>query len=441
MNKEKDIELKSPAVQEILGRPPRWIIRWGITVIVIIIGGIIVGSCFFNYPEIISAPIVVTTENLPVNIVAKTTGRIDTLLVQEKQPVEKNQLLAVIENPARFEDVMFLYEQVNERTSGQVNERTSGQDDDSSLVYSSSRPLQLGNLQPVYQQFIKTVEDYHYFLKTDYHRKKIKVIEKQIEVQTTILAQSSRQLALMEEQNEIAKKLFDIDSIQAVNRLVPLIEYDKAKSALLQSRQNYESAKSNSENQKMAILQLEHTVFDLEQQRAEQLTQLRIALAGAYDQLQAELKLWEQTYLFHSPIKGTITFTNYWQPNQNLTAGETLLTIVPADSTHITGKIFLPTQGAGKVKVGQTVNIKFDNFPYMEYGMVKVIIKNIALVPVMQNNVRNYVLEVEFHDNLTTNYGKTLTFSQEMQGTADIITEDLRLIERFLQPIRALINR
>ena len=40
-------------------------------------------------------------------------------------------------------------------------------------------------------------------------------------------------------------------------------------------------------------------------------------------------------------------------------------------------------------------------------------------VPLLQNDVRNYVLEVEFPENLTTNYGKTLPFSQEMQGTAE----------------------
>jgi len=42
---------------------------------------------------------------------------------------------------------------------------------------------------------------------------------------------------------------------------------------------------------------------------------------------------------------------------------------------------------------------------------------------------------------LTTNYGTTLTFTQEMQGTAEIITEDVRLLQRFLQPLQALLER
>jgi HlyD family secretion protein len=426
-----DIELRSEEVQEILGRPPRRIIRWGITVIFIVIGGLFAGSYFFKYPEIISAPVVVTTENLPVNLVAKTTGRIDTLLVSEKQSVRKDQLLAVVENPALVADVLVLMNLLNSFQAA----------NDSLHKHKWPANLQLGTVQSNYSAFLKACEDYRYFLQTDYHRRKVKVIEKQIVVQQNMLAQSRKQLSIMREQLRIADKLFDIDSTLSSQRLIAPIEYEKAKSAQLQSRRDYENAKTNLETQKMSILQLEQAVFDLEQQRTEQLAQLKVALTNAYNQLQAQLKTWEQTYLLRSPVAGTVTFTKYWQPNQNVVSGETILTVVPDDATHITGKIYLPPQGAGKVKTGQTVNIKFDNFPYMEYGMVKVTVKNIALVPILQNEVRHYVLEVDFPEQLVTNYGKTLAFIQEMQGTAEIITDDLSLLDRFLNPIRALIKK
>ncbi|MDR0728683.1 MAG: HlyD family secretion protein [Prevotellaceae bacterium] len=426
-----DVELRSEEVQEILGRPPRWIIRWGIAAIFIVIGGLFVGSYFFKYPEIISAPVVVTTENLPVNLVAKTTGRIDTLLVGEKQNVHKDQLLAVVENPASATDVFVL-----------MNLLDNFQPANDSLSKGNwPANLQLGMVQNNYSSFLKACEDYRYFLQTDYHRRKIKVMEKQIIVQQNMLMQSREQLSIMREQLKIADKLFEVDSTLSAQRLIAPVEYEKARSTQLQSRRDYENAKTNIETQKMSILQLEQAVFDLEQQRTEQLAQLKVALINAYDQLQAQLKTWEQTCLLRSPIDGTVTFTKYWQNNQNIVSGETILTVVPADATHITGKIYLPPQGAGKVKTGQTVNIKFDNFPYMEYGMVKVTVKNIALVPILQNDVRHYVLEVDFPEQLITNYGKTLAFSQEMQGTAEIITEDLRLLDRFLNPIRALIKK
>ena len=53
----------------------------------------------------------------------------------------------------------------------------------------------------------------------------------------------------------------------------------------------------------------------------------------------------------------------------------------------------------------------------------------------------NTSVEVEFPDGLKTNYGKQLEFSQEMQGTAEIITEDVRLLERFFNPIKSLLKK
>jgi len=50
-------------------------------------------------------------------------------------------------------------------------------------------------------------------------------------------------------------------------------------------------------------------------------------------------------------------------------------------------------------------------------------------------------LEVDLPHGLETSYGKTLDFSQEMTGFAEIITEDLRLLDRVFKPIKALMKQ
>ena len=102
------IELRSDEVQEILSRPPKWIIRWGITVIFLVIAIIIIGSWFFKYPDIIRAKIVLTTENPPAPILAKTTGKIQNLFVQDKNIVSRDEVIGVIENPADYNSVQLL---------------------------------------------------------------------------------------------------------------------------------------------------------------------------------------------------------------------------------------------------------------------------------------------------------------------------------------------
>ena len=431
-DKEKDIELRTEEVQEILGRPPRWLVRWGITMVFAVIAGLFIGSYFFKYPEIIRAPIVVTTENLPANVVAKTAGRVDSLFVVERQAVQKGQLLAVIENTAGLQDMLWLMQRLDSLLPV-MNTAVFPE-----VQWPSN--LELGVVQGSYSSLLKAWADYAYFLRTDYHRKKTQVIEKQIAVQQRMQAQSRLQLSLMRSQLDVANKLFSTDSLLFTKGVIAALDYEKAKNARLQSMREYENAKTGLETQQMGILQLEQTTFDLEQQRMEQQSQLQLAVRTACDQLQAQVKSWEQQCLLRSPVNGIVTFTKYWQSNQNIQTGETLLTVVPAGTRQITGKIYLPPQGAGKVKVGQTVNVKLDNFPYMEYGMIRVQVKNIALVPIISGEERRYVLEVDFPDDLQTNYGKTLPFSQEMQGLAEIVTDDLRLIDRFLQPIKALLR-
>ena len=48
--------------------------------------------------------------------------------------------------------------------------------------------------------------------------------------------------------------------------------------------------------------------------------------------------------------------------------------------------------------------------------------------------------EIELEEGMKSTYKETLKFIQQMDGTADIITEETRLIYRFINPLRTLIN-
>jgi hypothetical protein len=45
---------------------------------------------------------------------------------------------------------------------------------------------------------------------------------------------------------------------------------------------------------------------------------------------------------------------------------------------------------------------------------------------------------VEFPAGLKSTYHKIIPFVQNMDGSAEIITKDMRLIEQFIRPIRSL---
>ena len=434
---EDNLNLRSEEVQEILGRPPKWIVRVGISIIFVVVAGLFVGSYFLKYPDILPAPITVTTENLPAGVMAMTTGKIDTIAVTEKQLVREGELLAIIRNPARYEDVMRVKRMLDESDTCAVETQNFA-----SLQTAYTPSLQLGDLQSAYTAFDNALTDYRHFVETDYHNRKIAVIRKQIAAQKNLLQKTVNQLNISRKQLATAQKLFEIDSTLYSKAALSLVDYQSARNSLLQQQSSFESSKMSVDNQQMSILQYEQSIFDLEQQRIDEEQQLTSALTTAKEQLAAQIRQWEQTCLLVAPCDGKVTFTKYWQKNQNVNAGEVLVTVVPDGNTQVVGKILLPQQGAGKVKVGQTVNVKLDNFPYLEYGMVKVCIRNISMVPVqVDENTKAYMLEVEFPENLVTTYGRELTFSQEMTGTAEIITEDLRLLDKFINPIRAVIKK
>jgi HlyD family secretion protein len=433
------LELRSGQVQEILGRPPKHIIRYGIAVVFGVIAGLFIGSYFFKYPDIISAAITVTTANLPANLVAKSSGRIDTLFVVEKQNVKQGEMIAVIENTADFKDVMRVKNYLAADTLVAEPQR---------LAFLPAVSLHLGSIQNSYHNYQKAINDYQIFVKTDYFSKKINIAKQQLSAQKSLVQTLQDQLSLEKQQFEIAKKLFKIDSALFEKQALTLLDFENAKQDFILAQQNFENAKINIENQKSAVLQLEENIIDLDKQYSDNINQLETVLNGCREALQNDIKNWEQAFLFLAPMDGTITFTKFWQKNQNITAGETLATIVPnVDAGNVpvvVGKIRLSPVGAGKVKIGQSVNVKFDNFPYMEYGMVKTTIRDISLVPIVENDQQFYILNVDFpmvaaaHTFpketafLQTNYNKLLPFSQQMTGTAEIITDDLRLLDRFI---------
>jgi hypothetical protein len=85
LTKNEHIELRSDEVQEILGTPPRWIIRWGITIMLLVVLVLLAGSYFYKYPDLISSRITIVSENPPVQIVAKSNGKLDQLFVENNQ--------------------------------------------------------------------------------------------------------------------------------------------------------------------------------------------------------------------------------------------------------------------------------------------------------------------------------------------------------------------
>ena len=158
----------------------------------------------------------------------------------------------------------------------------------------------------------------------------------------------------------------------------------------------------------------------------------------SFYQLKKAIKDWELNYVFRSSVKGTVSFLQIWSENQTINTGENMFAIIPSTEKGYIGKVKAVAQNSGKLQIGQKVNIRLANYPDREFGVIEGKLKTISLTPDKEGNL---LLNIELPNGLQTSYKKQINFQQEMTGTADIITEDLRLLERLLYQFRDVFRR
>lgn len=427
--KEKEIELRSEEFQEILGTIPPWIQRWGITVVFVIVTIILTGSSIFKYPDIISASMTLTGTTPPASIIARMQGKLTELNVKDNQFVKKGDYLAVIENSSKTADILFLKNYLN-----QINNNPD------SIRSFPPKKMELGNMQSLYSSFYMALFEYSEFLRLKYYPQKINMMKNRINQYESYYKILNRQSEIVGKQLTITKNQFDRDSSLNKSGVISLQDLETSKNQYLQGNLSLENMNTTLKNTEIQITQMKEGLLDNEYQYVEKKNNLETQLKGYITQLLAEIQTWEINYALIAPIDGKITFTTYWAENQNVMAGDNIFNIIPSNTGDFIGKASLPIARSGKAKVGQKVNIHFHNFPDEEFGMVKGTVQNISLIPVngKENGSASYVVEIELYNGLKTTYKKELPYLPSMEATADIITEDISLLQRFIMPLRKI---
>ncbi len=424
-----DIETRSEEVQDLLGRVPSWITRNGILLVIFILMVLIAGSWFFKYPDIITASVVVTSDNPPVHLLARVDGKLTSVRIHDKEKVKQGELLAMLESSLNYDDLTDLKERLV-LLAPFVDEFKANQ------MISFQRNYLLGDIQPQFADFSRKYRDYLQFIDRNYYPGKIKSQQKQLTLSKSGYKSQLTKKKVLEEELQIIRKKYQRDSVLNKKGVLASEELEKSKRELLQKQLQYAEVLSTLSSTALSMEQAGQMVAEAKNLSGLQVTSLQLAFKEAYVVLLGAIDVWELNYLIKSPVGGEVNFSKFWSSNQNVSKGETVFTVVPEGTNVLTGKVQLKMSGAGKVKVGQSVNLKFANYPYLEYGLVKGAVSRISGVPTNDY----YALEVDLPDQLISTYGKRFEFQQELQGTAEIITEDQRLFNRILHPVRAIFS-
>lgn len=94
---------------DFVGREPGWIIKSGISLIFIVFCLFLLLFWFVKFPDTIQSQIRLTSINSPVELVAKVSGKVERLLVDEGNYVVLNTPLVLLESDAKYEELKQLH--------------------------------------------------------------------------------------------------------------------------------------------------------------------------------------------------------------------------------------------------------------------------------------------------------------------------------------------
>lgn len=422
--KLEDIELRSEQVQDILSYVPHWMIRYGNLLFLSLIVLFFSLSWLIKYPDVITTEVLLTTKIPPEKQFAQTSGKFETILVKDNDLVFKNKPLAIIENTSNFEDVYRLKTIID---TIKVNTKSF------TFPINELPVLFLGDIDTQYALFENNYIQYTLNKDLQPFSNEALANKNSISELYRRLKSSKDQFAL--NQSQLALKKKDLNRYKSLfkNGTIARLEYENKQVEFLQAEQNLKSFESSISQIRESIGNANKSSKGTEINRTKEEMMLLKSVIQSFNQLKKAIKDWETQYVLKSNIDGKVAFSNYWRTNETVNQGDLIFTIIPIESSTFIAKLKTPATNSGKLKIGQSVNIKLENYPEAEFGALQAKVSHITLVP---DEEGFYLILAELPKDLITSYKKSIEFKQEMRGSAEIITEDLRLVERFFSQIK-----
>lgn len=416
-------------VHEFLARPPHWLLSAGTLTIVCFVGLLVILAAVIKYPDTITSRITLVGNQPVVEVMARQTGYLESLRVKEGQAVRKGEIIGIIRSPARADSVLALADRLG-NLAPKIAEETP-------VVTVSFEPQDgLGKLQDSYAEFLSAYQIFRESVGDDYAEKAGGLLRQQIAGKETQIASLAKQCETNVREMELARLKYQRQQGLFEQKMVSLSVVNEEELALIQTTKAQALMERDLADARIEAAKTEKQLRDIDHERTETLRKAREQLRSTLIKLRGGIDVWEADYVLRAPADGTVAFYDFWTDQQFVTAGRQVFLVMP-ETAKLVGRTPVTPGGAGKIKLGQRVLIRLDDYPYREFGQVTGRVQSISQVA---REGANLVL-VDLPYPLATSFGKPLQFKQEMTGEAQIVTEDIRLIERILYEVRrAFVN-
>lgn len=413
--------LRSDAVNEIVSRKAGFTERWALLFFLMILVLLFAGTWFIKYPDIIQTNATLTAFDAPKEIVVRQDGKLVQLFTGNDDIVTKGQTIAWIESTADHKKIVELSRLLDKGIhylSLNETEKVSG------LFVNSFQNL--GELQSPYQQFVNAWQQFNDYLVNGYYYKRKQTLFKDYIFLQKMHKSLEQQKILTEQDIQLTQESYDANTSLYDSKVI--------------SRQEMRDQKSKLVGKQMSLPQLESALLaneNLQTSKQKEVDELEHNISQQKTIFQQSLQTiksltddWKRKYIINAATNGKIVFIIPLQENQFLQSGKTIGFVNPVNSKYY-AQVTLPQTNFGKIDTGQKVQLRFDAYPYQEFGIVEGRVKYISKIP----SDSGFLSNIELPKGLITNYQKQIQYRSGLKSQALIITKDARLIQRFYYTI------
>lgn len=412
---------RSEGAQEIISHKPDFLEKWALLLFLGIMAVLTAGTWFIKYPDTIQAKGKLVSENAPKEIIPMQSGRLAQLCVHDGEFVNKDEILGWIESPADAGEVIALSQELDSATHFIVNrDRVLPQS------FFKTKFKNLGNLQIAYQTFITAFQQYSDYVVNGFYDRKRDMLLNDIATLQRTNASIQVQKQLTQEDEDSAGRTMEMNRILFEEKVISPEEYRVAKSKYL--------------NKKMAIPQLNASLLSNQseqrnkwkeiQQLDHDIGQQNMLFEQAILILKSEVDHWMQQYVLAAPIDGAIVFTLPLEQNKFMEQGRLMAYINPADSKYYV-EMNLSQSNLGKIDTGMKVQLRFDAYPWQQYGYVQGRLHYVS--PIASDS--GFLATVRLPSGLKSNLNLAFQYKSGLSVQAQVITNDMRLLQRIYYSI------
>lgn len=414
---QQGLDVRSQEVQEIIGRPPHWLVRWGITAFFGVLGLVLLSAAVIKYPEVIHAPLRLTAVDAPQALESRINGKLVQITVENDSYVEQGEVLAWLESTANHQEVINLGKVIEEMRS-LLQQGTPKRIRSINLNQFSN----LGEIQNTFQGFEQAYREFVSFLPGGFYSRQREILDQELAYIHDLLEKLHEQKEIQQEEYNLALREVETQKRLAENDYIAPMEMARAEAEFSSRRLPLQQTESAIINNFVSQIAKEREIMELDKRIEDQ----HSMFLQSVHILNSAIDHWKTNYLISAPFAGKVVYAGILQESQTLTTGQSLFYIQP-DNLSFFGELAISQASFGKIEDGQLVQVRFSGYPYHEYGSIFGRLDYISDFPVRDSL---FFAKVSFPDGLVTSYGREITPRNGMTGQAEIITQDMRLLER-----------